>query len=186
MPIYAKVALAKALKKQLKSKPLDKISVVSLINDCGVSRQTFYYHFKSISDLVRWIYFDEGSKAIRCGGPTYKTWKDGYLSVFYYCLNNKEFVTNTYCSVSRDEFDEYLYSETYKLLYPMIDEAASGKNISDKNKAFITNFFKFAFVGIVLEWIKAGMKENPIEVVNSTEAVIHGQLAAALARFEGK
>lgn len=41
-----KKALAASLKKLLKRKSLDKITVIDITEDCGVNRQTFYYHFK--------------------------------------------------------------------------------------------------------------------------------------------
>ncbi len=41
-----KRALALSLKKRLKEKPLDKITIKDICDGCGVNRQTFYYHFK--------------------------------------------------------------------------------------------------------------------------------------------
>ena len=41
-----KRALAASLKKLLLEKPLDKITVIDIVEDCEVNRQTFYYHFK--------------------------------------------------------------------------------------------------------------------------------------------
>ena len=52
MSEITKKALAASLKKLLEQKTLDKITVVDLAEDCGVNRQTFYYHFQDIYDLV--------------------------------------------------------------------------------------------------------------------------------------
>ena len=49
-----KYALEASLKKFLLKKPVDKITISDLTNDCGISRMTFYYHFKDIYDLVEW------------------------------------------------------------------------------------------------------------------------------------
>ena len=49
-----KRALEESLKHMLLKKPLDKISISDITNDCGISRMTFYYHFKDIYDLVEW------------------------------------------------------------------------------------------------------------------------------------
>ena len=51
-----KRALAASLKKLAAKKPLDKITVIDITEDCGVNRQTFYYHFQDIFDLVEWIF----------------------------------------------------------------------------------------------------------------------------------
>ena len=50
-----KRALAQSLKHLMEQKPLEKITVVDISEDCGVNRQTFYYHFQDIYDLIEWI-----------------------------------------------------------------------------------------------------------------------------------
>ena len=45
-----------SLKKLIKEKPLDEINVVMLCDDCKSNRQTFYYHFRDISDVVESIF----------------------------------------------------------------------------------------------------------------------------------
>lgn len=57
MSQVTKRALAASLIKLLSQKPLDKVTVKDIIEDCGVNRQTFYYHFKDIYDLVDWIFW---------------------------------------------------------------------------------------------------------------------------------
>ncbi|HRL58099.1 MAG TPA: TetR/AcrR family transcriptional regulator, partial [Lachnospira sp.] len=47
-----KRALENSLKQMLLKKPLDKITISDLTDDCGISRMAFYYHFKDIYDLV--------------------------------------------------------------------------------------------------------------------------------------
>ena len=54
-----KRALAQSLKHLMEQKPLEKITVVDISEDCGVNRQTFYYHFQDIYDLIEWIYINE-------------------------------------------------------------------------------------------------------------------------------
>ena len=49
-------ALALALKQLMKTAPLSKISIQNIMDNCGLNRQTFYYHFKDKFDLVNWIY----------------------------------------------------------------------------------------------------------------------------------
>ena len=50
-----KIALAYALKDLLKNKPLNKITVSDITDKCGINRQTFYYHFADIMELVGWL-----------------------------------------------------------------------------------------------------------------------------------
>ena len=64
MSEITKRAFASSLKKMLAKRPLEKIRVIDITEDCGVNRQTFYYHFKDIYDLLEWVYTNEATKAL--------------------------------------------------------------------------------------------------------------------------
>jgi probable dihydroxyacetone kinase regulator len=151
-----KKAFANSLKKLLSKKSLNKITVIDIVKDCEVNRQTFYYHFHDIYDLVEWIYINETIKALD-GKKTYDTWQQGFLNIFEYILENKEFVKNTYYSISRSNLEQYLYKETYNLLINVVEEEAIGMKVKEDVKNFIANFYKYAFVGLMLEWIGKNM-----------------------------
>ena len=51
---HTKIMLCQALKKKMAQKPLDKITIRELADDCGLKRQAFYYHFEDIPALFRW------------------------------------------------------------------------------------------------------------------------------------
>ncbi|MBK1812337.1 TetR/AcrR family transcriptional regulator [Clostridium sp. YIM B02505] len=177
-----KKALAASLKKLLSQKPMDKITIVDIVEDCEVNRQTFYYHFKDIYDLVEWIYTNEASQALG-GKKTYATWQQGFMQIFEYVSKNKDFVLNTYHSLNREHLENYLYSETYNLLLGVVEEKASGITARNDDKAFIANFYKYAFVGLMLEWIGKGMKDDPSVIISRVNILIYGSIAKALENF---
>ena len=78
MPNTTKQALEESLKHMLLKKPLDKITIRDITEDCGISRMAFYYHFKDIYDLVEWACIEDASKALQ-GKKTYETWQEGLL-----------------------------------------------------------------------------------------------------------
>ncbi|WP_312694009.1 TetR/AcrR family transcriptional regulator [Caproiciproducens sp.] len=182
MSQITKMALAASLKKMLATKPLDKITVIDIVEDCGVNRQTFYYHFKDIYDLVEWIYTIEAAKAIG-NKRTYDTWQEGFLHIFQYVFENKTFVSNTYHSLSREHLERYLYDETYDLLISVVEEKAAGIPVNQDDKRFIANFYKYAFTGLMLEWIRTGMKEDPSLIIERLSILIHGDIAKTLEKF---
>lgn len=49
-----------------------------------------------------------------------------------------------------------------------------------EDKAFIADFYKYAFVGLLLDWIRQGMKEDPKRIVNRLSILIHGDIGRAL------
>ncbi len=183
MTQITKRALAASLKKLLSQKTLDKITVIDIAEECEVNRQTFYYHFKDIYDLIDWIYTHEAARALD-GNKTSETWQQGFLRIFEYVSQNKSFVLNTYHSVNREHLERYLHQETQELLLGVIEEKAKGLNVRDDDKAFIAHFYKFAFVGLVLDWIKNGMRDEPEQIVERLSILIQGDFAGALQRFE--
>lgn len=93
-----KRAIAASLKKLLETTPLSKITIADIAEDCCISRMTFYYHFQDIYDLVKWICFDEGSRALSCMADG-ASWQEGFRSLCSCVLENRAFYV-TLCRVS--------------------------------------------------------------------------------------
>lgn len=177
-----KRALEASLKNLLLQKPLNKITINDIAEDCGINRMTFYYHFKDIYDLVEWACIEDAAKALE-GNKTYDTWQQGFLNIFNAVLENKPFIMNVYHSVSREQVELYLYKLTYDLLIGVVEEKASDMVVRDEDKKFIADFYKYAFVGIMLNWIKNGMKDDPQQIVDHLSILIHGDITRALNNF---
>ena len=182
MSQVTKRALEASLKKLLLEKPLHKITVSDITDDCGINRMTFYYHFKDIYDLVEWSCQEDASRAL-AGKKPYETWQQGLLQIFEAVQDNKPFILNVYRSVSREQVENYLYKVTYDLLEGVVEEQAQGMSVRDEDKAFIATVYKYAFVGLMLDWIKGDMKGDPQLLVDRLELVIHGNVSAALERL---
>ena len=57
-----KVIIAEAAKKRVTEKNVKRLTVKDIVGDCGITRQTFYYHFKDIRALLQWIVERESEK----------------------------------------------------------------------------------------------------------------------------
>lgn len=182
MAQMTKKALATSLKKILSKKPLDKITVIDIVEECGVNRQTFYYHFKDIYDLIEWSLLIDAEKVID-GKKTYDTWQQGFLKIFEYVLDNKLLISNAYFSNSRDQMERYLYKMMYDILIGVVEEKAEGIRVRTEDKQFIAIFYKYAFVGLILEWIRQGMKEDPHKIIDHLSNLVHGDIERALENY---
>ena len=183
MSQVTKRALEASLKNLLLKKPLEKITINDITEDCGINRMTFYYHFKDIYDLIEWCCVEDAKKALE-GKKTYDTWQQGFLQIFEAVLDNKPFILNVYHSVSREQVEIYLYKLTYDLLIGVVEEKSAGMNVRDEDKKFIADFYKYAFVGLMLDWVKRGMKDDPREMIDDLSVVMSGNVTAALERFK--
>ena len=182
MSQVTKRALEASLKHLLLQKPLDKITIGDITEDCGINRMTFYYHFKDIYDLIEWSLLEDAKKALE-GQRTYDTWQQGFLQIFEMVLDNKPFITNVYHSISREQVELYLYRLTYDLLFGVVEEQSAGMSVRAEDKQFIADFYKYAFVGIMLDWVRRGMQEDPQQIIDRLSTLLHGNIALALSRF---
>ena len=182
MSQVTKCALEASLKHLLLQKPLDKITIGDITEDCGINRMTFYYHFKDIYDLIEWSLLEDAKKALE-GQRTYDTWQQGFLQIFEMVLDNKPFITNVYHSISREQVELYLYRLTYDLLFGVVEEQSAGMSVRAEDKQFIADFYKYAFVGIMLDWVRRDMQEDPQQIIDRLSTLLHGNIAQALSRF---
>ena len=183
MPNATKAALEESLKRLLLKKPLDKITITDITTDCGISRMAFYYHFKDIYDLVEWSCVEDGTKAIK-SKKTYDSWTEGLTQIFEAVLENKPFIMNVYRNVDRERMERYLYHLTYDLIVGVVQEKSKDLDISGEDKKFIANFYKYGFVGIMLEWIQEGMKADIEELVNKMSLTLHNTVTTSIHNFQ--
>ena len=182
MSQVTKRALAASLKHLLLQKPLHKITINDIAEDCGINRMTFYYHFKDIYDLIEWTCEEDASRAL-AGQKTYDTWQQGLLQIFEAVQENKPFIMNVYHSVSREQVENYLYKLTYELLIGVVREKVEGMSVREEDQEFLATVYKYAFVGLMLDWIKNDMKGDPEVIVDRLAQVMHGNVATALERL---
>ena len=182
MSNITKKALMESLKKLMLQKPLNKITINDLTTDCGISRMAFYYHFRDIYDLVEWACLEESTKALQ-GKKTYETWQEGLLQIFEAVYENKPFIINAYQAVSREQIENYLFQLTHDLIMGVVLEQSKETALSDAQKNFIADFYKYSFVGIMLDWIRQGMKDDYTSICDNMCITIQGNITNSIKNF---
>ena len=177
-----KQALEASLKKMMLQKPLDKITIHDITADCGISRMAFYYHFKDIYDLIEWSCIEDATQVLQ-GKKTYDTWQEGLSQIFEAVLENKPFVLNACRCISRDQMERFLYRLTYGLSRSVVDEQSREINVTEADKTFIAEFYKYSFVGILLDWIRQGMTADYHDIVRRISLTMQGNVANSLHNF---
>ena len=183
MSQVTKRALEQSLKNLLLKKPLTKITVGDITEDCGINRMTFYYHFKDIYDLVEWSCLEDAKMALE-EKKTYDTWQQGFLQIFKAVQENKPFILNVYRCVHREQVEKYLQPLVDQLLLNVINEEAAGITVRDEDKQFIAQVYSYMFIGLMLDWIKDDMREDPQQIVEKLSKLIKGSVSVALSRFK--
>lgn len=183
MSQVTKRALEQSLKNLLLKKSLTKITINDIAEDCGINRMTFYYHFKDIYDLVEWSCLEDAQKALE-EKKTYETWQQGFLQIFEAVRKNKPFVMNVYHCVHREQIEKYLKPLVDHLILGVVNEEAVGITVRESDKEFIAQVYSYIFIGLMLDWIKEDMREDPEKIVERLATLIKGSVTAALLRFK--
>lgn len=182
MSQITKRALEQSLKNLLLKKPLTKITVGDIAEECGINRMTFYYHFKDIYDLVEWSCLEDAKKALD-EKKTYETWQQGLLQIFEATQENKPFILNVYRCVHREQVERYLQPLVDQLLLDVLNEEIGEMTLRDEDKQFIAQIYSYIFIGLMLDWIKDDMRADPQQIVDRLAKLIKGSMSAAIARF---
>ena len=183
MSQITKRALEQSLKNLLLKKPLTKITVSDIADDCGINRMTFYYHFKDIYDHVEWSCLEDAKRALD-EKKTYETWQQVLLQIFEAVEENKPFILNVYRCVHREQVEKYLQPLVDQLILGVINEETGNMTIRDEDKQFIAQIYSYIFIGLMLDWIKDDMREDPQPLVDRLARLIKGSMSEALSRFK--
>lgn len=105
-----------ALRELMRNTPLDEISVTLLCKRCGCHRQTFYYHYSDIHDLMAEIFLSE--KIALFEEST--TIKDALYAFKDYGKKNLTFYKKTYDSSARDLPDDFIFGKMGPKFYELI------------------------------------------------------------------
>ena len=172
MSKITKRALAAVLKKTMEKKPLSRITVTELTEECGINRHTFYYHFKDLYDLVEWVYNDELEQEMEKNGRS-RTWKETLRSFFSYALENKGFILGVFEAMQKETFLNMMLRYNIHVAETALKEEQPDICLMPDRWKFVVDFYACAFRGILMLWIGDGMKQDPEEIIAMLGAIVH-------------
>ncbi|HIV80686.1 MAG TPA: TetR/AcrR family transcriptional regulator C-terminal domain-containing protein [Candidatus Avanaerovorax faecigallinarum] len=183
MSQITKRAIAEAFVRIMESKPMGKITIGDIAEECGISRMTFYYHFQDIYDLIEWI-CREDVKKVYGDKSKYESWQAGFLSLCRIIYENRKFVRNVYDSFHRDYLEKYIFEIVYELVLDRVNQLSEGIDISAENRHYVARFYMYAIVGVTADWMKDGFRESPEEMSGRLGAMIEGQVLESIRKLE--
>lgn len=156
--------LCVAFMELLKQCPFSKITIQKLAGQCGVNRQTFYYHFDNIYDLMSKAFEYELVHESRMYEEV--TWDYAMSSFLQWIKENRVIIRNILANA------EMPYLK--RAIYPLIARSISSEYFSEdtmkfsekKQEDFCVNFLTIGITQYVLEWAENDFRE-PIEDIVS-------------------
>ena len=184
MESNAKEDMGQALKQLARKKPFDKIAVSDITAFSGYNRQTFYYHFQDKYELLNWVYYQD-IFADLVKGIDFDNW-DGHLCRMLEKMKEESYFYQNTIRYAQDSFQEHLYHVTTELFTEAIEALDTREKISKPDKKFYAGFFAHGACGIVIDWMKRGMKEEPRVFVKFMKGLVLSSEKAAYERYSSE
>ena len=176
-----KQMLADSLKRAISKKSFSKVTVSEIVEDCGINRKTFYYHFEDLYDLLRWTLEQETIEVLKQFNLAVE-YEEAISFVLDYMEQNAQMLNNVYHSVGRDELKRFFYLDFFCLIHSAVDQAEKIEKISvsESFKTFLCQFYTEAVAGILLHWIAQRSIQNREQIVLYTSTLLRSGIPSAL------
>ena len=147
--------ILEAAMKLLEEKNLDKISVKDICEECGINRNTFYYHYTDIYAVLDAL-LENANTAMKKEGEGGDMLTD-YEKRVAFISANKKAVMHVYQSKQRETISSYIHRLSHDFVSEYVYKATEGKKISDNDMLFICSFYECALEGLIYRWLENDM-----------------------------
>ncbi len=153
--------------------PFDRITVKDIVERCGINRNTFYYHYQDVYDLLTKILEAELQRAVE-NSRNYDTWEMGIIDALSFAIRNKKAVYHIYNSVNRDKLLVYFRGIIRDITAKFIRREAGTDDIPEDDLLLLGRILDEAVMGIFEIWMEEGMTEEIETKVARVEYLFKG------------
>lgn len=181
MPGFTKKAIRDSFIKLLNQRPVNQITIKDIVEDCGINRNSFYYHYQDLPSMIEEIILDEVNVIIS-QHPTIDSMEECLDVAISFALENRRAALHLYNSANRDVYEQYLwrvcgyavnaYFETLFVKYPP----------QDSDRETIVRCYKWECFGAILDWMSGGMKDDIQKIFHRIAQLKRGMLEEMLHR----
>lgn len=175
-------AIAEALKTLLAKKPLNKITISDIANECGVNRMTFYYHYRDVYDLIETICDECVARAME-GKKNVTDWQDGIRILMDSMREDKDFFIGVFHSVENEKITDYIYNAIAGVLREGLKSLTIPDGVSEDEIQMAVDFYAYAFTGLLMRWVRNGMTEDVDTLVDGMAKIGKNGLTRAFEAF---
>ena len=143
----------------LEERPVKKISVKDIVEDCGINRNTFYYHFADIPSLAEEVVRGEMDSVVSTVVKL-ESLEECVETAVRHCKAHRNAIWHIYNSASREIYERYLMQLCEHVATVYIDNLLDGRRISDMDRAAVIEGYKCELYGFVNDWLRCNMDSS--------------------------
>ena len=159
MANFTKQHIKETFLKLLNDMPLSEISVKMIVENCGINRKSFYYHYQDIPALLEEVIAENTGELIEeC--LSFDSIEKCLYKITDNLLEHKKTVLHIYRSVSRDTYERELSKICDYIIRRGMDKILCGRKIDETEKEIVIALYSSECFGILIQWLLKGMDEN--------------------------
>ena len=175
MADFTRKAIIETYISMIERMPASQVTVSALVKECGINRNTFYYHFRDIPDLLETIAETDADSIISSSDPA-DTLEDCLERAIGFALLRRKAVMNIYSSSSRNIFEVSLWRVVESVVRRYLERRYGDDIPSDRREA-VVRYLKCVLFGLVSGWLESGMdKDIILGQLKSIANLKHGSL----------
>lgn len=153
---FTQKAIKEAFVRLLEQRPVNKITVKDIVTECGINRNTFYYHFQDIPTLLEQIAEDNVAEVISAC-PDIASLEQCMDVVLDFALKKKRVVLNIYSSADRGIFERSLLSLCEYVVDTCMEHLLHGRQLVGEDREIIVRYYQSELFGQIIIWLNEGM-----------------------------
>lgn len=183
MADFTRKAIKEKFKQMLEERPLKEITVKELTKECGINRNSFYYHYQDIPALIEEMvkeHFDE----VLAKYPDLNSIENGLTLAMEFTLSTRKALLHIYNSVNRDIFEKYLWDMCERGIRTYIETLVKDSNISEEGKEGLVRFHKSECFGLIMDWLNSGLDEKVLDSYKTITSLRNDQISYTIKQLE--
>lgn len=180
-----KMLLANTLKDLLEKKSFSKVTVTEIITLSKVNRNTFYYHFEDIYDLLRWLLEQEAINIVK----DYDSKDEIDMAINFtlsYIEKNRSFLKNILFSVGEKDLRRFFSKDFREIIgnFIKIDEEELGIKIDDQYRNVLTMYLTEAIAGLLIESLNKKYEISNAKITSYIKTISTSSIKASLMAYK--
>ena len=185
MAAFTKLVIMRVFENLLSVKPLEKITVKDITDQCGISRDTFYYHYQDIYQVFK-AYIDYSLEEIFKFLQQENEKDQDHIceKAVEFLENHRTIFENILRSAKSEEVHKILDDGSSRFFRYVIDRVGEGIDSEPEDREMICAMCQHAVQGIMYEWLSREKtdKKSLSDILMRANYLFGGGLERALER----
>ncbi|MBQ0042963.1 MAG: TetR/AcrR family transcriptional regulator [Lachnospiraceae bacterium] len=161
MAIQTKQQIVDYTLELLEKKPINKITIRDIVSGCGITRNTFYYYFHDIYDVLDST-IDDTIRSLEAEN-TSESPDIAILNIISFMSKYRKVWANLLKTMGQEALSEYIMKRLHHIFLDNIKMQLGNRELSHTDMFIVCGFFEEALFGVLVRWVKGDVDTQSAE-----------------------